>query len=79
MRCIHTGIRGSRMWLFRITLCTRRSTNSVQAGKKFCSDGTITKFALPEQFFFTFAKVAHLVERDLAKVEVAGSSPVFRS
>jgi hypothetical protein len=25
------------------------------------------------------AKVAHLVERDLAKVEVAGSSPVFRS
>jgi hypothetical protein len=26
-----------------------------------------------------FAEVAHLVERDLAKVEVAGSSPVFRS
>jgi hypothetical protein len=25
------------------------------------------------------AEVAHLVERDLAKVEVAGSSPVFRS
>ncbi len=25
------------------------------------------------------AKVAQLVERDLAKVEVAGSSPVFRS
>ena len=27
----------------------------------------------------TYAEVAHLVERDLAKVEVAGSSPVFRS
>ena len=27
----------------------------------------------------TFADLAHLVERDLAKVEVAGSSPVIRS
>ena len=27
----------------------------------------------------TIAKVAHLVEHDLAKVGVAGSSPVFRS
>ena len=27
----------------------------------------------------TNAKVAQLVERDLAKVEVAGSNPVFRS
>jgi len=27
----------------------------------------------------TIAKVAQLVERDLAKVEVAGSNPVFRS
>ena len=26
-----------------------------------------------------YAKVAQLVERDLAKVEVAGSRPVFRS
>ena len=26
-----------------------------------------------------FAKVAQLVERDIAKVEVAGSNPVFRS
>ena len=28
---------------------------------------------------FFIAKVAHLVEHDLAKVGVAGSSPVFRS
>ena len=28
--------------------------------------------------YFT-AKIAQLVERDLAKVEVAGSNPVFRS
>ena len=27
----------------------------------------------------TIADLAHLVERDLAKVEVAGSSPVIRS
>ena len=27
----------------------------------------------------TFADLAHLVERNLAKVEVAGSSPVIRS
>ncbi len=30
-------------------------------------------------FFIFFAEVAHLVEHDLAKVGVAGSSPVFRS
>ena len=29
--------------------------------------------------FFIYAEVAHLVEHDLAKVGVAGSSPVFRS
>ena len=32
-----------------------------------------------KQIFYNNAEVAHLVERDLAKVEVAGSSPVFRS
>ena len=32
------------------------------------------------RFFLEWnAKIAQLVERDLAKVEVAGSSPVFRS
>ena len=31
------------------------------------------------QEFFRKAEVAHLVEHDLAKVGVAGSSPVFRS
>ena len=30
-------------------------------------------------FFYKYAKIAQLVERDLAKVEVAGSNPVFRS
>ncbi len=29
--------------------------------------------------FIEIAKIAQLVERNLAKVEVAGSSPVFRS
>ena len=36
--------------------------------------GTIT-----EKIFSVSADLAHLVERDLAKVEVAGSSPVIRS
>lgn len=39
-------------------------------------------FALPKRkklLNIHNAEVAHLVERDLAKVEVAGSSPVFRS
>ena len=30
-------------------------------------------------YIIKFAEVAHLVEHDLAKVGVAGSSPVFRS
>ena len=37
-------------------------------------------FCIPVKFLSSSkAEVAHLVERDLAKVEVAGSSPVFRS
>ena len=32
-----------------------------------------------QQQFLKYAEVAHLVEHDLAKVGVAGSSPVFRS
>ena len=37
-------------------------------------------FALPSRkALYTQAEVAHLVEHDLAKVGVAGSSPVFRS
>ena len=37
--------------------------------------------ALSTKKFFKiiFAKIAQLVERNLAKVEVAGSNPVFRS
>ena len=34
---------------------------------------------LKEEFLLKPAEVAHLVEHDLAKVGVAGSSPVFRS
>ena len=30
-------------------------------------------------FLYYYAKIAQLVERNLAKVEVAGSNPVFRS
>ena len=48
--------------------------------KKFCSVSQMIIFAPPIKVLITItAEVAHLVERDLAKVEVAGSSPVFRS
>ncbi len=60
----------------RKILCTIRSTN-----KKFCSTNTNLIFAIRKISLVLFhnAKVAHLVEHDLAKVGVAGSSPVFRS
>ena len=35
--------------------------------------------ALSTNVFYYNAKIAQLVERNLAKVEVAGSNPVFRS
>ncbi len=35
--------------------------------------------SIPTGGTISFADLAHLVERDLAKVEVAGSSPVIRS
>ncbi len=48
--------------------------------KKFCSFKKIPIFAIPtKKVLINNAKVAHLVEHDLAKVGVAGSSPVFRS
>ena len=37
------------------------------------------RFYSPTSVGVTFADLAHLVERNLAKVEVAGSSPVIRS
>jgi hypothetical protein len=49
-------------------------------GQKFGSVVLNLIFALPkQQDLITIAEVAHLVEHDLAKVGVAGSSPVFRS
>ena len=43
----------------------------------------MTNFAVHSYGFIlmseTFAEIAQLVERNLAKVEVAGPSPVFRS
>ena len=36
-------------------------------------------YKISKQLEIFFAKIAQLVERNLAKVEVAGSSPVFRS
>jgi hypothetical protein len=48
----------------------------------FCGFKTTLIFAIRKigkQDLIITAEVAHLVERDLAKVEVAGSSPVFRS
>ena len=43
--------------------------------------GTLDGYFCTPKLVLTYktAKVAHLVEHDLAKVGVAGSSPVFRS
>ncbi len=56
--------------------------NSQKIEKRFCRIKTIPIFAIPTKkvlIKITTAEVAHLVEHDLAKVGVAGSSPVFRS
>jgi hypothetical protein len=61
------------------TLCTRLSTNK-KIKKNFAAK--LTSLSLPSQqkkLLKNIAEVAHLVEHDLAKVGVAGSSPVFRS
>jgi hypothetical protein len=54
---------------------------SAVAGGRLAEAGGRPKLpALPEsESFWGCAEVAQLVERNLAKVEVAGSSPVFRS
>ena len=41
--------------------------------------GSIPTGGTSDRFSVAYADLAHLVERDLAKVEVAGSSPVIRS
>jgi hypothetical protein len=47
--------------------------------KKFGMYYFIYLYLQPLKFKSNFAKIAQLVERNLAKVEVAGSNPVFRS
>ena len=54
---------------------TRRSTNN---RLKFFGQKAMPYFCNP-LVLYKLAEVAHLVEHDLAKVGVAGSSPVFRS
>ena len=60
----------------RIIPCIIPNTN-----KKVCFFIEQTLFCHPfkEIVLVIIAEVAHLVEHDLAKVGVAGSSPVFRS
>ena len=47
--------------------------------KKFGFHGFYYLYLHSQKFKVIFAKIAQLVERNLAKVEVAGSNPVFRS
>ncbi len=42
-------------------------------------NGEMRNFSLFHHFTIFFAEVAHLVERKPSKLQVAGSSPVFRS
>ncbi len=73
------------MWKYRQIHCIIQLTNKIFIV-------TIQRLFLPARMksfgralrkisrvLIIIAEVAHLVERDLAKVEVAGSSPVFRS
>ena len=52
-----------------------------QTGKSLylCSAKTEESLLRLKVFCITYAKIAQLVEHNLAKVGVAGSSPVFRS
>ena len=65
------------------TPCTHRSTNKRKfknfAGNRGSLSLPSCKRKLPRGISSLDAEVAHLVEHDLAKVGVAGSSPVFRS
>ena len=56
--------------IFMIYLLTKRLFS--------CIIVQVSKFACINKIILN-ADLAHLVERDLAKVEVAGSSPVIRS
>ena len=76
--------------MYPVIRSTHRSTNNhkkyfavwlqflfLQSQKQFFISKRISSFGRAP--VATNAKVAHLVEHDLAKVGVAGSSPVFRS
>ena len=65
----------------RISRCTVRSFRVIlifyqKIWKIFCFSKIVPIFAIPIE---GYAEIAQLVERNLAKVEVAGPSPVFRS
>ena len=77
MGCIPTVIRASPRWRFRPTRFIHPSISN----NEILKGGREYVFLPPSIALYTgrSAEVAHLVERDLAKVEVAGSSPVFRS
>ena len=69
----------SRQHFFRCTPST--SKNRVEKSKKFGYSFFLLIFAvaIAKRTQSIFAEIAQLVERNLAKVEVAGPSPVFRS
>ena len=46
---------------------------------KFLSHSIISNVFTKSEYYLYYARVAQLVEHDLAKVGVAGSSPVSRS
>ena len=66
--------------LFRksVYICTRLKEGRRQKaeGRRQKAEGRRQKFLISN---FRYAKIAQLVEHNLAKVRVAGSSPVFRS
>ena len=71
-------------WCENIRMCLLRKIKNIKSENSVKKFGGIKKSgylcnAKAETLIEILAKIAQLVEHDLAKVGVAGSSPVFRS
>ena len=71
-------------WCENIRMCLLRKIKNIKSENSAKKFGGIKKSgylcnAKAETLIEILAKIAQLVEHDLAKVGVAGSSPVFRS
>ncbi len=71
--------RSKKNFVFSVRFLSLQSQRKTPHGKANGNVADKLEKLLTKRKFYTPAEVAHLVEHDLAKVGVAGSSPVFRS